>query len=448
MNAAPTPAMRSFEAQWHGRAPDALSPWREAAMQRFLALGLPSTRDESWRYTNLRTLQAQPFAAADAGADAASGAIGGSGAGWLSDAGRIPQLLIVNGVPRLPAGPAGLAGVEVRSLRALAALEPARVARQLGDGGDAEARRWELLNTALFAEGLHLRISGGSDVQLCLVHVTSGGAADAAGATGAVGASHPRVIIEAGPGSRATIIEQYLDSGTQPTLCNACTQVELAAGAHVEHYRVFAGSDAATHINSLAIAQDRDSSCRQFTVVLGGALVRASTSAQLLEPGATLDTYSLLVGHDARHVDCVAVATHQAPATRSRQTARSIAAGTSRVICNSKVIVAAGAAQADSQQSCRGMLLSAQAEIDTRPQLEIHADEVKCAHGATTGRLDEDMFFYLLSRGLDRDTAQSLLVFAFLDDVLTGMSQGSVRREIEGALIAQLPNAALLRAFR
>ena len=112
------------------------------------------------------------------------------------------------------------------------------------------------------------------------------------------------------------------------------------------------------------------------------------------------------------------------------------------------MIVSAGAVHAQSQQSCRGLLLSPHAEIDARPQLEIHADEVKCAHGATTGRLDPDMLFYMLSRGLDRDTAQSLLVYAFLADVLTGMSVASAREAIENSLIAQLPDSQTLRKFR
>jgi len=168
----------------------------------------------------------------------------------------------------------------------------------------------------------------------------------------------------------------------------------------------------------------------------------------LNEPGASLDSYSLLVGHANRHVDCVNIVTHGAPDTRSSQTARAIAGDESRVIFNSKVIVNAGAVRAQSQQSCRGLLLSPAAEIDSRPQLEIHADEVKCAHGATTGRLDPDMLFYMLSRGLDRDTAQSLLVYAFLADVLTGMSVASARTAIENALIAQLPDAQTLRKFR
>ena len=128
--------------------------------------------------------------------------------------------------------------------------------------------------------------------------------------------------------------------------------------------------------------------------------------------------------------------------------ARAIASGTSRVIFNSKVVVDAGAVRAEAQQSCRGLLLSPSAEIDSRPQLEIHADEVKCAHGATTGRLDPDMLFYILSRGLDRDTAQSLLVYAFLADVLTGMSMAFARGAIENALIDQLPDSQVLQRFR
>ena len=154
------------------------------------------------------------------------------------------------------------------------------------------------------------------------------------------------------------------------------------------------------------------------------------------------------MGRDARHVDCVNIVTHAAPNTQSTQTARGIASDSSRVIFNSKVIVNARSVNAQSQQSFRGLLLSPTAEIDSRPQLEIHADEVKCAHGATTGRLDPDMLFYMLSRGIDRDIAQSLLVYAFLSDVLTDMSVPSARSSIESALIAQLPDSQILRKFR
>ena len=236
--------------------------------------------------------------------------------------------------------------------------------------------------------------------------------------------------------------------GMQAPLNNSNTHIALARDAQLEHYRVYATAAGATHLDSLDIHQSEGSHCRQFTIALGGGLVRSSMEARLNQRGASLESFALLAGHQQRHVDCVNIVTHAARDTRSRQTARAIASDGSRVIFNSKVIVNAGANGSDSKQSCRGLLLSPNAEIDTRPQLEIHADEVKCAHGATTGRLDPDMLFYMLSRGLDRETAQSLLVFAFLADVLTGMSVASAREAIENALISQLPDAQILRKFR
>jgi Fe-S cluster assembly protein SufD len=260
--------------------------------------------------------------------------------------------------------------------------------------------------------------------------------------------AYPRVIIHAAADSSGTIIEHHVSQGRHAPLVNSHTNLILEKGAKLEHYRVFATPADAMHLDSLQVRQLEASHLKQFTIALGGGLVRAGLDALLAQPGATLENYSLLVGHADRHVDCANVVRHGAPDTRSTQTARSIAGDTSRVIFNSKVVVDRGAARSESKQSCRGLLLSAQAEIDSRPQLEIHADEVKCAHGATTGRLDPDMLFYLLSRGLDRDTAQTLLVYAFLADVLTGMSMASARTAIEGALIAQLPNSQTLRNFR
>ncbi|GAC1310063.1 MAG: hypothetical protein NVSMB10_17580 [Steroidobacteraceae bacterium] len=305
---------------------------------------------------------------------------------------------------------------------------------------DADQARWALLNTALFVDGLYLRIDGPAAAPLVIRHVLTADADDAV--------AHPRIIIDARPGSSATIIEHYVQPGEHAPLCNSATHIIAGADCAIEHYRVFATGARAEHIDSLNIRQDAGSRVKQFTIALGGGLVRASLEADLREPAADLHSYSLLVGHEARHVDCVNIVTHNTRDTSSRQTARAIASGTSRVIFNTKVVVNAGAVHADSRQSCRGLLLSPTAEIDTRPQLEIHADEVKCAHGATTGRLDPDMLFYMLSRGLDRETAQSLLVYAFLADVLTDMSVPAARAAIEEALITQLPNSKLLTEFR
>ena len=436
-------ALRSFEAQWRARTPDALQPIREQAMQRFLKLGMPSQRDETWRYTDLRSLAAQSYGEAGCAADLSSDAAGAaSTAAALSlvDPGQhAATLTLINGCPLLNADLPTINGIEINSISDLYKHDPSSLRRFFEAASDADQRRWVLLNTALFIDGVYLKIAKPVSAPLVIRHVSVGAAAQAA---------HPRIIIDAALGASATIIEHHVSEGDIAPLNNSNTHIALARDARLEHYRVYATGAGATHLDSLDIHQSEGSQCRQFTIALGGGLVRSSLEARLTQRGASLDSYSLLVGHQERHVDCVNIVTHAAPNTRSRQTARAIASEHSRVIFNSKVIVNAGANGADSKQSCRGLLLSPSAEIDTRPQLEIHADEVKCAHGATTGRLDPDMLFYLLSRGLDRETAQSLLVFAFLADVLTGMSVSSARAAIENALISQLPDAQILRKFR
>jgi Fe-S cluster assembly protein SufD len=274
---------------------------------------------------------------------------------------------------------------------------------------------------------------------LVLVHTTEGAAGTA---------SHPLIIVEASRGSSATIIEQFAATTATDGLCNSVTQLHLDADAQLEHYRIFATSPNASHVDTLTVRQQARSRCKQFTIAQGGGLVRTNLEADLVGEHAGLDSFALLVGYGARHVDCHNLARHAAPHTQSRQTARAIASGTSRVIFNSKVVVESGASHSESRQSSRGLLLSPDAEIDTRPQLEIHTDEVKCAHGATTGRLDPNMLFYMLSRGIDRATAQSLLVYAFLADVLTDMTSAETRADIETGLIAQLPDSQLLQEFR
>jgi Fe-S cluster assembly protein SufD len=431
-------ALRSFAAQWRTRSADSMVLLREEAMQRFLSLGLPTLRDETWRYTNLRSLAAQSFV--DAPQKTRNELEPNASLSLLSRSDRAASLLMVNGHPLMPAADGLIKDIEISSLRDLAHHDPILLRRYLERLSDADQQRWVLLNTALFVDGLYLKITAPVATPLLILHVAAG--------DGPNEIAYPRVIIEAAPGASATVIEHHVAQGEFTPLINSTTQISLGQGAQLEHYRVYATGADATHVDSLDIRQEQDSRCKQFTIVLGGGLVRTALEARLDKPGAVLDSNSLLVGHENRHVDCVNIVTHGAPETRSTQTARAIASDSSRVVFNSKVIVNAGAVRAQSQQSCRGLLLSPTAEIDTRPQLEIHADEVKCAHGATTGRLDPDMLFYMLSRGLDRDTAQSLLVYAFLADVLTGMSVPSAREAIESALIAQLPDSQTLRKFR
>jgi Fe-S cluster assembly protein SufD len=441
MSAAPktSPALRSFETQWLARQADSLSGLRERAMERFLHLGLPTQYDESWRYTSLRKLSAQSYVDAPR---APSGTLQPTAQlCLLGEDERAATLLMINGYPILPQRmDLSINGIEINSLHEISRTDKKLISHLLEPLAESEIARWRLLNTALFVDGLYLKVCTRVETPLVILHVAT---ADHPGT-----AAYSRVIIDASPGSSATIIEHHVQHGADTPLCNSASLITLERDAAIEHYRVFATDQKTIHLDSLEVRQRKDSRCRQFTIALGGGLTRCSLEAELTEPGAELDSYSLLVGHEERHVDCVNIVRHAAKHTTSRQTVRALASGTSRVIINSKVVVDAGSANADSQQSCRGLLLSPAAEIDSRPQLEIHTDEVKCAHGATTGRLDPNMLFYMLSRGLDRDTAQSLLIYAFLADVLTGMSVPSARTAIENALIPQLPDSQILRKFR
>jgi Fe-S cluster assembly protein SufD len=430
--------MRSFEAQWQSRTVDSLAPIREKAMERFLALGLPTNRNESWRYTNIRSLNGIHFAPAP---NYARGELEPFASVSLLDAEqRAATISMINGYPQLQSIDSVINEIEVASLKEFARLEPKLLMDFMGTQSDADNQRWALLNTALFPDGLYLRITKKISTPLVILHVGVGTEADTI--------AYPRVIIEARPGASATIIEHHVAQGDRAVTVNSNTTVTLRHGAQLEHYRVFATGQNSAHFDYLRARQEQDSHLKQFTIALGGGMVRADMEVDLIQSGATLDSQALLVGYENRHVDCVNIVNHAAPDTTSRQTARAIASDTSRVVFNSKVVVQRGAVRSESQQSCRGLLLSQAAEIDSRPQLEIYTDEVKCAHGATTGRLDPDMLFYLLSRGLDRNTAQSLLVFAFLADVLTGMSVPSARTSIENALINQMPDSQLLRNFR
>jgi Fe-S cluster assembly protein SufD len=439
-----SPALQSFDRIWEARSARAaqnLSPmqaFRREAMAQFDRLGIPTLRDESWHYSNLRVLAQRAFGEPAAAAVPAVDA--GANLSWLISGEDCAMLTLFNGIP-VP-GPAGRlpAGITVTTLRDMEAADPHALSCLMLPLSEAEHERWVLLNSALFEDGLHVRISARCATPLLILHV--------AAPEGAQEVVNPRIIIDAAPGASALIIEHHVSGNANGVFSNSVCSIELRENAALEHFRVFSGNAAATHMDHLHVRASQNAHLRQHTICLDGAFVRANLDANLAAPDAALEAFSLLTGHDARHTDCVNIVTHAAPHTQSRQTARAIASGRSRAVFNSKVIVNAGAQKADSHQSCRGLLLSPTAEIDTRPQLEINANDVKCGHGATTGRLDPDMLFYLLARGLDRGTAQSLLVFAFLADVLTGMSLPAVRNGIESKLIEQLPNSQLLRQFR
>src|SRR5260370_6043710 len=241
-------ALRSCAAQWETRSADALSPVREEAMERFLKLGLPSSRDETWRYTNLRSLSAQSFV--DAPRKTRGEIEPNASLSLLDKTDRAASLLMVNGYPIMPVADGLISGMEVYSLREVARLDPNKLVRFLEPLSDADQQRWALLNTALFVDGLYLKITARVPMPLVIRHVSTGDGAD--------NIAYPRIIIEATPGSSATIIEHHVAQGEHTPLINSNTHIALGQGAQLEHYRLFATGADATHRDSLDIRQCND----------------------------------------------------------------------------------------------------------------------------------------------------------------------------------------------
>lgn len=222
-------------------------------------------------------------------------------------------------------------------------------------------------------------------------------------------------------------------------------EVLAGDGAEIDHYRVQQLGARAVWMDTLAASVGRSAAYRLHTIGLGAQAARSSLRIGLDGDGAELTLHALAVGDRQQVLDTHAVVTHSAAHTRTEETFRGIAAGRARVAFNGRIIVQPGARGADSTQSLRGLLAGTTAEIDVRPQLEIYTDEVRCSHGATTGKLDDTMLFYLLSRGLDRGTAQRLLEWAFLEDVVSRIRVAELRREIEASLAGQMRDADALK---
>jgi Fe-S cluster assembly protein SufD len=222
-------------------------------------------------------------------------------------------------------------------------------------------------------------------------------------------------------------------------------RVNIARGAQVNHYRVQESGAKATWFDTLNAKLDQDARYEVHAVNLGALSARSTAHIQLAGERAELMLHVVSLGDQQQTHDGYALVEHIAPNTKSEQNVRSICAGRSRVAFNSKVVVREHAKGTDSRQSLRGLLAGPQAEIDVRPQLEIYTDDVKCNHGATAGKLDDNMLFYLLSRGIERDTAQRLLKWAFLEDVVSRIAIPDLRKHIETRLAGQLQETATLK---
>ncbi len=415
----------------HDRLPaDVVSPERRnEAIHALAARGLPTTRDENWRYTNLRPLERARFVPVPAPAGAPVPALP-AGSSLPARLAGFARHTFVDGVfaPELssPGEQAGLTTVArlPRALSALSSLPEARLA---------------LLNEAFATDTAAIRVTGGAAAPqfIELVFVAVAGA-DA-------GASYPRVFIALDPGTRLILVERHVSAGSGAHFVNSSVHVDAGRGAHLTHYRLQQAGVKSTWLDTLSAVLAADARYGLLAINTGGLSARSTTHVQMAGAGAELTLSVAALGDRQQVQDHFALVEHVAPRARTEQTFRGIASGRARVAFNGKIAVGEAAAGTDSRQSLRGLLAGPEAEIDVRPQLEIYTDDVRCSHGATAGKLDDDMLFYLLSRGLSPEAAQRLLKWAFLEDVVSKIEIPELRRQIEHDLAGQMADAASLK---
>jgi Fe-S cluster assembly protein SufD len=411
-------AFARFTRNGGGHGPAELVARRREAFDRFATAGFPTTRDEEWRFTPLA-----PIARTEWRLDGGTGAAAPAAELFTPFRFGRPEwvtLVFVNG--RFDAGlshrPSLDGGVVVESLAEALRGDPALL-------GQVRATPFSELNAAFARDGALVRVPAGVSL-LDPIHLLFVTTADAQGA-----ATHPKNVLHVGRGARAQFVESYVSLGAATYFTNAVTEVVVADGAWVEHSRIQRESEAAYHIGYTQVEQARDSHYRSFTLAMGGAIARHDLRARLGAENVETLLYGLYLARGDQLVDNHTVIYHDQPNCRSWEVYKGILDGKSHAVFNGKVLVQPEAQKTDAKQTNRNLLLSDGAKVDTKPQLEIFADDVRCTHGATVGRLDETAYFYLQSRGIPRAAARQLLTYAFAAEVVGEVDSVPVREALD-----------------
>lgn len=407
-----------------------LTELRRESIERFAARGFPTTRDESWKYTSVAPIESREFSLAANGGNH----VLASDIAPFDFAGPEATLLtFIDGRFAAPLSRLSADGVEVRSLADTLARTPDRLEPYLGTTGIESP--FAALNTAFMGDGAVILLP--ADTRLAQpVHLLFFASEESR-------VSHLRNVIIAAPGSEAAIVEHYVGSGGYFT--NALTTIVLEDNTGIEHCKLQQESAKGFHIAGVHVEQKRDSRFTSHSIALGAQLSRTEIATRLAEPGSECQLNGLYMAGGRSHVDHHTRIDHASPHGTSREFYRGILSDAARAVFVGSVLVRPDAQQTDAQQSNHNLLLSKNAEVDTKPQLEIYADDVKCAHGATVGQLDESAVFYLRSRGLSADVARSLLTYAFAHDIINRVQSPALRRHLAEIVLARLPQGELIR---
>ncbi len=436
-------AFEAFERGGAGGGPGWLLRLRREAIARFAEQGFPTVRLEDWKYTSVAPIAATTFRLADGAFDSLPAEA------IEALVVREPvahRLVFVNG--RYSAKLSSLAplpaGARVASLAEALITDAAVLERHLARyaGSDGIGYGFTALNTAFAQDGAFVHLPPGVRVTepIHLLFLATSLTAPVL--------AQPRNLIVADRGSEATIIERYAGLGDDPYCTNAVTEIVLGEGAALEHDKIEQEGELAFHVGTTQVVQARDSTFTSGSIAFGGRLTRNNLGVRFAGAGGTCTLNGLYVPHGGQHVDNHTLIEHAEPRCTSRQLYKGVLDGGAHAVFNGRVIVRQDAQHTDAHQTNKNLLLSEGAEVDTKPQLEIFADDVRCTHGAAVGQLDEDAVFYIRSRGLDTQAARMLLTYGFMSDVINRITVASIREELDGLLLARLRAGQAARETR
>jgi len=426
-----------FQAARAADTPVWLRTLRQQGLEQLSRQGFPTPRHEDWKYTDVAPIVSRPF----------TPMVGGRQAELKAKVEQLglpgPRLVFVDGqLSQELSSLEGLyEGLTVKPLRQAVREDAEALEAVLGQRARAEAHPFIALNAALLEEGAFIQVRQGavapSPVQLLFL---------ASGEREASVLSSPRIVVVAGANSEAALVELYtgLDGGGA-SFTNAVTEVVLGENARLHHYKLQAEPQGAFHLASLHAQQARGSRLASHSFALGAALARNEVSSVFAGEGGECVLNGLYVGGGTQHLDHRTDLDHAVPRCTSRELYKGVLDGRARGTFHGRVLVREDAQHTDASQTNRNLLLSEGALVDTRPQLEILADDVKCAHGAAVGRLDEQALFYLRARGIPKAEAERLLTYAFASEVVGAVALEPLRARIEQLLASRLPGGAQAR---
>lgn len=419
---------------------DPLRDERKAALERFAATGLPSRRVEAWKYTDVQPIAKRNFDNLQPAPQISPEQLETIRFGDLD----CYELVFVNGRYSSDLSRLGkvASGITIRSLADLLADKDSGIEARLGQCLKENLHAFTHLNTAFMQDGAVIEVARGvqADKPIVILYLDS--------ATDVPTASHPRTFIALDQGASATLVESFigLDDESE-NLTNNVTEIRLDDNAQLDHYKIVQGGDKGFHVGSINVRQARDTHYESHSLALGGNLTRTDINSRLEAEGATAVLNGLYMVGGKQHVDHHTRIDHLVPHTNSVETYHGVLNDTARAVFNGKVYVHRDAQKTDARQSNANLLLSKLAEVDTKPELEIYADDVKCSHGATVGQLDETALFYLRSRAIDEDTARSLLTFAFASEVVGRIRLEPIRERLERVVLGKLPQTEQIGEF-